>query len=69
MNSTHDLDPIRHQAQLLSTRLGELAAGMSHPAAPPPSRLSAILLHLQQRSQAKQEAMHKLKSNELVSGG
>jgi hypothetical protein len=67
MNSIHDPNPIRHQAQLLSTRLGELAAGISHPAEPP-SRISAILLHLQQRSQAKQEAMHKLKANELVSG-
>jgi hypothetical protein len=67
MNATHDPNPIRHQAQLLSARLGELAAGMSH-AAEPPSRLSAILLHMQQRSQAKELAMHKLKANELVSG-
>jgi hypothetical protein len=66
MNPIHDPGRIRQQAQFLSARLGELAAGMSH-TADPPSRLSAILLHLQHRSQAKDQAMHKLKANELVS--
>jgi hypothetical protein len=61
-------DPVPHQAQLFSARLGELAANSPQPLPlqPAGTRLSAILTHFRQRSQAREHAMHKLKLNELA---
>jgi hypothetical protein len=66
MNQTNDRVP--HQAQLFSTRLGEMAATRppTQPPLAPPSRLSAILAHFRERSRAKEEAMHKLKATEFM---
>jgi hypothetical protein len=65
MNQTNDRAP--HQAQLFSTRLGEMAAKAPQ-ALPfqPASRLSAILCHFLERSRAKEHAMHKLRMNEFM---
>ena len=72
MNPTYDPDPTLQQAQLWSSSLGELAGSLAPPlppSVPPPSRLAAALAHLRQRSRARQEAEHKLRVNEFMTGG
>jgi hypothetical protein len=65
MNQTNDLVP--HQAQLFSSRLGEMAAKAPQSLPfQPASRLSAILSHFLERTRTKEEAMHKLRMNEFV---
>jgi hypothetical protein len=62
----------RQQAQLWSSRLGDLVGSLPPslpPAGPPPTRLAAVFAHLRQRSRARQEAEHKLGVNEFMAGG
>jgi len=77
MNTMSTFEQARQQAQNWSTRLGELAGGVSQnrqrlnlgqPAGPTPSRLSAVLAHLLQRSRAKERATYNLKAREFIMG-
>jgi hypothetical protein len=53
------------QAQLLSSRLGELAANL-HARPQQPSRLATILGHLKQRRSRQEEAIDKLKAEHFI---
>ena len=70
MPTINDPNAALQQAQLLSARLGQLAAGLprtrSQPPGPAPSRLSAVLAHLGQRPTAAEDAAKKLKTNEFI---
>jgi hypothetical protein len=78
MNPLNETDVARGQARNWSGRLGNLAAGNSaaRPRAAPlrldtlssafPPCLSAILNHLRQRHQRRQQAAEKLRAQEFV---
>jgi hypothetical protein len=69
MNALNDFDPARQQARNWSAHLGELSAAAPHTARPmAPSRFSAVLAHILQRSRAQQAAAQKLRSNEFLVG-
>jgi hypothetical protein len=71
MNTINDNELARQQTQRWSAQLGQLAAEQSttnpQPASFPPSRLSALLAHLQ-RQRRQEHTNRTLKTNEFNVG-
>jgi hypothetical protein len=65
MPTTHD----PAQAQLLASRLGELAALGRPQVGQATGRLPVVVTRLRQRIRARDEARDKLKANEFLAGG